>query len=121
LDRLFIILGETPFQSELVNHVYNIANTALEMNHEVSIFLFMDGVYNMLNTQSGENFKVKPSFEELQALIDKGAKITCCRLCKELRGVTDSLISSDIITSGVALINDEIEDSDVVLSFLGWS
>lgn len=119
LGKLFIILCDTPFQSERVEHALKLAETAIDKGHEASLFLFMDGIYNMLTTQKGEKFHVTPVSERLKGLMAKGAKITCCGLCMELRGVKKSLIPEGIIPTGVSDINDEILEVDAVLSFTG--
>lgn len=119
LGKLFIILCDTPFQSERVEQVLKLAETAIEKGHEVSFFLFMDGVYNMLTTQKGEHFQVTPVSKRLKDLISRGAKITCCKLCMELRGLEKSMIPEGIMPTGVSEINDEISEADAVLSFTG--
>lgn len=119
MGNLLIILCDTPFQSDRVDHALKIAEVALKKDHRVSIFLFMDGVYNMLNTQDGAPFNVVASSQRLSELMDRGAKIFCCKLCKILRGIEDSLIPFGIQVSGVSELNDLIADSDAVLSFMG--
>jgi sulfur relay (sulfurtransferase) complex TusBCD TusD component (DsrE family) len=119
MGSLLIILCDTPFQSDRVNHALKIADVALKMNHEVSIFLFMDGVYNMLKTQDGSLFKILATSQRLSDLIVKGAKIYSCKACKILRGIEDSLIPNGIQVSGISELNDLIEDADAVISFMG--
>lgn len=51
MAKLLIILCDTPFQSERVEHSLNIAEVALSKGHEVSFYLFMDGVYNLMTSQ----------------------------------------------------------------------
>ncbi|RLI33385.1 sulfur reduction protein DsrE, partial [Candidatus Bathyarchaeota archaeon] len=46
MKKLLIILCETPFHSDKVDQTINIAEAAISKKHEVSVFLFMDGVYN---------------------------------------------------------------------------
>ena len=119
MGKLLIILCDTPFQSERVEHALKIAETALDKGHEVSFFLFMDGVYNMLTTQKGEHFRVTPVSERLKGLMAEGAKVTCCRLCAELRGVESSLRPGEITPTGVSEIDEELIEADAVLSFTG--
>jgi tRNA 2-thiouridine synthesizing protein D len=119
MGKLLLILCETPFQSENVDHAIQIAEKALEKGHEVSIFLFMDGVYNMIKTQNGNHFNLQTVSSQLQRLLARGAEITCCRLCKELRGLNEEMTPEGIRTIGIGELNDEISDADVVLSFTG--
>jgi len=119
LGKLLMILGKPPFHYELVGHCFQLARAAVEEGHKVSIFLFMDGVYNLLNTQSGDIFKVKTAHEEINDLVELGVKVTCCKLCTELRGVTGHLKSEKVNVTGIGELNDEFMDADAVLSFMG--
>ena len=121
LGKILLILADTPFQSERVTHVINISKSALRMGHRVSIFLFMDGVYNMLQTQRGEVFKVSSVTDELADLAKMGARIMCCRLCSEIRGLGGSMKPDFVEDTGVGELNEEYADSDAVLSFIGGS
>ena len=117
MGKLLMVLSLTPFQSERVDHALNIASVSLDNGNEVTIFLFMDGVYNMTKTQKGEVFKVKPTSQRLVELMGKGAEVTCCRLCKELRGLEDLMIPEGIEIKGVSYLNDAITEADSVISF----
>jgi len=119
MGKLLIVISDTPFQSERVDHALNIAEATLEKGHEVSIFLFMDGVYNMMSTQSGNAFKLVPVNARLRSLQEKGAKVNCCRLCKDLRGIDESVALDGISTSGISFLNEAITEADSVISILG--
>ena len=121
MGKLLLILGDTPFQSERVTHVIELSKAALKMGHRVSIFLFMDGVYNMLQTQRGEVFRVNSVNEELAALADLGARIMCCKLCSDIRGLGGSIKPDFVEDTGIGELNEEYNDSDAVLSFIGGS
>ena len=119
MGNLLMILCRPPFHYELVEHCFKLARAAVEEGHKVSIFLFMDGVYNLLNTQNGEVFKVKTTHEEITKLMEMGVKVTCCKLCTELRGVTGQIKSEKVKAAGIGELNDEFMDADAVLSFIG--
>ena len=121
LGKILLIICDPPFQSDRVDKAYKIADAALEKGHQVSIFLFMDGVYNMLTTQNGEHFRMETSADRLNRLMDKGAVISCCNLCKDLRGIEDHMMVDVITPQGVSWMNDEMEDTNVVISFSGVS
>ena len=121
LGKILLILGDTPFQSERVNHSINLAKASLKQGHKVSIFLFIDGVYNMLNTQRGDLFKVTSISNELGTLSQMGARIMCCKLCTEIRGVGGALKPEFVEETGVGELNEELEDADAVVSFIGGS
>ena len=119
MGKIILIICSPPFQSDLTDKALKIADAALIRGHQVSIFLFMDGVYNMLATQNGEHFGVETSADRLKSLMSKGAVVSCCNLCKDLRGITESMMVEGINSSGISLINDEMDETNVVLSFIG--
>ena len=121
MGKILLIIGDTPFQSERVTHAIEISKAALRMGHRVSIFLFMDGVYNMIQTQQGELFKVNSVTTELASLAKNGARIMCCKLCTEIRGLGDSMKPNFVEETGVGELNEEYSNSDAVLSFIGGS
>ena len=121
MGKILIILGETPFQSERVEHAFKIMRAARQGGHDASLFLFMDGVYNMTTTQRGDLFKTTSITKELEVLSKMGARIMCCKLCTELRGIGGALKPSFVEETGVGELNEELKDADSVLSFLGGS
>ena len=118
MKQLLLILCLSPFQHDLVKHTIEIAKAAIQKRHKVSIFLFMDGVYNIMMTQDGEPFKLTPYFMQFQELIDMGVRIKICKLCKILRGVKDDNIPEKIKAEGIAVLNELILESDKVISFI---
>ena len=113
MGKLLIFLCDSPFQHESVDHSVEIVKKALDKGHKVSIYLMMDGVYNPLITQSGEPFHVESVSERLGELLSKGAKISGCRVCMELRGVNEKNIPIGID------ISEMVGDADVVLNMVG--
>lgn len=119
MGNLLILLSDTPFNSDKVEKALRIAEAAIKKTHEVSIFLFMDGVYNILNTQDGTPFNLMPIYKRIQELMKNGAKIYSCKLCKTLRGIEDNIIPDGIVVGGIAELNDLIGEADSIISFIG--
>jgi sulfur relay (sulfurtransferase) complex TusBCD TusD component (DsrE family) len=119
LGKLLIFLCDSPFQHESVDHSVEIGKKALDKGHKVSIYLMMDGVYNPLITQSGEPFHVESVSERLGELLSKGAKISGCRVCMELRGVNEKNIPIGIDIGGIFDFSEMVGDADVVLNMVG--
>ena len=115
---LLILLCDSPFQYESADQVYEIAQTALRKGHKVNIFIMMDGVYNPITSQSGKPLNLHTVSEKLADLIDKGAKITACRVCMELRGVDEKMLPTGLDIGGIFDFSDAIANSDVVISFI---
>jgi sulfur relay (sulfurtransferase) complex TusBCD TusD component (DsrE family) len=121
MGKLIIFLCDSPFQHESVDHSIEIASKALEKGHEVNLYLMMDGVYNPITTQSGEPFHVDSISERLKQLMEKGASITGCRVCMELRGVNQTNIQEGVDIGGIFDFSEMIGDTDVVLNMIGVS
>jgi tRNA 2-thiouridine synthesizing protein D len=119
MGKLLIILCEAPFQSEQVNYALKIAERALEKGHGVSFFITMDGIYNLITTQKGKALQIKPIVERFKELMVKGARIICCKLCMELRGVEKSMIPEEVTVGELSDLRNEIQEADCVLSFTG--
>lgn len=78
----------------------------------------MDGVYAAYTKQSGEPFGVVAPHDRLTELMKAGARVGCCRVCMELRGIGEGEISEGIEVSGLFDLSESIESADSVLSFV---
>jgi tRNA 2-thiouridine synthesizing protein D len=110
-------LCDSPFQYESADQVYEIAQAALRKGHKVNIFIMMDGVYNPITSQSGKPLNLITISEKLEDLINKGVKVTACRVCMELRGVEEKLFPKGLDVGGIFDLSDMIANSDVVINF----
>ena len=118
-ESLLILLYDSPFQHDSADHTYEMAQAAIRKGHKVNIFLMMDGVYNPVTSQNGEPFRMSSVSEKLTKLIDKGVKITACRVCAEVRGVTEEMLPKGVDVGGIYDLADMISESDVVINFIG--
>lgn len=116
--KLLIFLSDSPFQNESVDIAIEISEAALTKGYDVNLFLMMDGVYNPLAAQSGEPFQIIPVSEKLESLAKQGVRISCCRVCMELRGVALESLSDGIDMGGIFDLSEMVEESDVVLSLV---
>jgi sulfur relay (sulfurtransferase) complex TusBCD TusD component (DsrE family) len=78
----------------------------------------MDGVYNLMMTQEGKPFRLTPFYKHFEELLELGASIKICKLCKILRGVKGDNIPSGVEAEGIAELNQMILEADKVLSFI---
>ncbi len=116
---LLILLFESPYQHDSVEHAYEIARAALRKGHKVNIFLMMDGVYNPLTSQNAESLRTRAVSDKLSELISMGARITMCRVCAEVRGVVDEMLLEGVDVGGIYDLADMVAESDVTISFIG--
>ena len=116
--KLLILLCDSPFQHETVDHAIEIANAAIDKGHEVCIYLMMDGVYTPVKSQNGEPFNMSSVSERLQSLMAKGAEISNCRVCMEIRGVTSESSPEGVDVGGIFDLSEMLVEADVVLSLV---
>jgi sulfur relay (sulfurtransferase) complex TusBCD TusD component (DsrE family) len=116
---MLILLCDSPFQHESVEHAINLSTAALNKGHSVDIYLMMDGVYNPLITQSGEPFNMESISNRFKELLQLGASISGCRVCMELRGITKKMIPENIEIGGIFDLGEAITKADVILSMTG--
>lgn len=64
------------------------ASAALNRSDGVTIFLYMDGVYNALATEDFASMQKLPK-DYLDSLLDHGANIYACVTCTDNRGLED--------------------------------
>jgi sulfur relay (sulfurtransferase) complex TusBCD TusD component (DsrE family) len=112
-----ILLCDSPFQHESVDHAMEIARASLRKGHGVNIYLMMDGVYGPNPAQNGEPFKTRSVSERLSELIEEGASVSTCRVCSEIRGVGEGLLPEGVDVGGLFDLSEMIAESEVLLSF----
>jgi len=88
LTEFGIVLRGGPYQTERWETAYGMAEAALKRFDGVTIFLYMDGVYNALAPQDFESMKKLPK-DHVEALLDQGAQIFACLTCTDNRGLED--------------------------------
>lgn len=116
---LLILLCDSPFQHESVDHATELSKAARRRGHDVSIYLMMDGVYNPLTSQSGEPFNMRSVSERLAELIEEGVKISTCRVCMEIRGIQEDTMPDGVDVGGIFDLSEMVAESDVVVSLVG--
>jgi sulfur relay (sulfurtransferase) complex TusBCD TusD component (DsrE family) len=119
MGRMLILLCESPFQNESVEHALNLSKSALGKGHDVDIYLMMDGVYGPVTSQSGEPFHMDSISDRFNELVDMGATISGCRVCMELRGVNEDMIPEGVDIGGIFDLGEMVTEADVVLSMTG--
>lgn len=119
MGKMLILLCDSPFQNESVDNALALTRAAIKKGHEVDIYLMMDGVYNPLTSQSGEPFHMESISDQMKKIIDKGVHISGCRVCMELRGVTQKDIPEGVEIGGIFDLSEGIAEADVVISITG--
>lgn len=86
MAHLGFVLSLGPYQFQNWETVYNLSRAALKKEHRVSIFLYLDGVYNVIKHQTFPDYPVLPK-DKFAELKNSGAEILACGLCTNARGL----------------------------------
>jgi tRNA 2-thiouridine synthesizing protein D len=114
--KLGILLTEGPFQTQHHETAAEIARAALQKEHEVEIFLFLDGVYNALKTHDMPYLERQPKdrFKEVLAL---GGKIIACGVCVSARGLEGGKdFIEGVKVAGLPQLSEQIDWADRLVS-----
>lgn len=88
MAKIGVLLTTGPWQYQNWETAANIAEAALDKGHEVSFFLYLDGVYNPIKLQALRGYEVMPK-DRFNRLISRGAKVFACVICVNARGLAD--------------------------------
>jgi tRNA 2-thiouridine synthesizing protein D len=86
MAKIGFLLTTGPYQVENAETLYKIASSALDKGHEVSIFQYLDGVYNPVKHQTFPDLSVLPK-DRFEDLARRGATVIACGVCVNARGL----------------------------------
>ncbi|MBI3180933.1 MAG: DsrE family protein [Myxococcales bacterium] len=86
MAKLCFVLTTGPYQFQAWDTVSQLASAALDKGHEVSFFMYLDGVYNLIKHQKYDDLPVLPR-DRFASLAKRGAKIVACGICTNARGL----------------------------------
>ncbi|MDG6901407.1 MAG: DsrE family protein [Nitrososphaerota archaeon] len=111
-----IVLTWGPYQTARWETAYQISNAALDRQDKVTIFLFMDGVYNILSTERFPAMEKVPK-DYFGALIQKGATVYACEVCTNNRGLEEGReFLQGVKISGAVIVSDMVGTCDRVIT-----
>jgi sulfur relay (sulfurtransferase) complex TusBCD TusD component (DsrE family) len=119
MARLTILLCNSPFHHESVDEVIEIGRATLARGHDLDLYLMMDGVYCAFTKQSGDLFNVEAVQTRLTDLIAKGGKVVLCRVCAELRGISEENTPKGVEMGGLFDLSESLGESDAILTYAG--
>mgnify|MGYP001033633511 CR=1 FL=1 len=113
--HLGILLFSTPYGYESTDTAVKMAQTALRMGHQVSIFAYGDGVHGFT---VGQRPKGIPNAEQnMSSLIEQGLAVQLCGTCLNYRGIADNLLLNGAKRSSLSNLCKLISESDVFITF----
>jgi len=119
MGRMLVLLCDSPYHHESVDHVIELTKAAIGKGHKVDIYLMMDGVYNPLVSQRGAPCHIESISDQFKALLELGASVSGCRVCMKLRGVDVDSVPAGTDVGGIFDLSEMLAEADVVLSFTG--
>lgn len=115
--KMGIVLTEGPVQTEHWETATKIAKAALEKGHSVEMFLFLDGVYNLIKTQAMPEVEQQP-VDSFRDIVDLGGRIVACGVCVATRGLDGRKdFIEGIEVGGLPQLSEIIDSSDRFVSF----
>lgn len=114
--KLGILLTEGPFQTQHHQTATEIAKAALEKGHDVEMFLFLDGIYNVISTQAMPYAENQP-VDHFKEVLRLGGKIIACGVCVSARGFEgghDFIEGAEV--GGLPQLSEQIDQADRFIS-----
>ena len=97
MARIGLLVTASPFQFQQWETAADLAEAALAKGHQVSMFLYMDGVLSASRRQSLPGSQRLPR-QRMAGLLERGARVLVCGTGAALRG----LGAADVV-EGVAI------------------
>lgn len=117
MEKTTVILNEGPDSMKTWNGL-RIAAGLIGVDEKVEIFLLDDGVYaGKKGQQPVEKLKELDSAAKLQELIGMGVKVSACRTCTEMKGLTNEELVDNIEVTTLLDLAKLIKESKHVLIF----
>ena len=109
-----IILTGGPYQTERWETACGLASAALDRKDSVTLFLFLDGVYNALATQKFPAIDKVPNVY-FKSPLERGATVYACEVCTNNRGLEEGRdflqgvkVQGAVVVSGIVGACDRV-------------
>lgn len=115
MSKLLIVLFSSPTQFQNTDTVFNLADAAVKLGHEVTIFCDIDGVYSLKASQILADEKTPAT--KVTQLMEKGVQVLACMESARVRGIDKRELIHGVKESSLARLTELMEDSDRVVAF----
>jgi len=116
MGKLLIILFSPGTQSQNIDTVYELARTAIETGHGVTVFCDADATRSLLAKQSPRNEKAVT--DKITYLIEHGVQVLACRESARLRGIdTKKDVVEGVVESSLGGLAELVEKHDRIAAF----
>jgi sulfur relay (sulfurtransferase) complex TusBCD TusD component (DsrE family) len=112
--HLGFLITTSPYTFQNMDHAIGLMEAALEKGHTCEMFLYMDGVIaSSANIKPGQDRSIPL---KMQALMEKGVRVTSCGVCCNYRGVKHADFQNGVKQAGLAALGRMINESDRVIT-----
>jgi tRNA 2-thiouridine synthesizing protein D len=115
MAQIVIVVTAAPNRSAAWQTAVSLAAAAIELGHQVALFLFMDGVYGAIRRQRRPVPAVLPSVE-LASLMGRGVRVCLCATAAEHRGLATGTLMAGVTVGGLPDLALMAEDADRLVS-----
>ena len=115
MSKLLIVLFSSPMQFQNTDTVFNFAEAAVKLGHEVTIFCDIDGVCNLKASQILPDEETPAA--KVAQLIEKGVQVLACMESARQRGIARKELIHGVRESSLAKLVELMDESDRVVAF----
>ena len=122
MANIGILLTGGPFDSQRWRTAYELGRAALDKDHHVTYFHYLDGALVPVADQTLPDCSDSGLFDEMptelfQELLEDGATVLCCGLCVDARGIDAETDYPEGVEVGLLPdLADILGDADRVIS-----
>lgn len=116
MGKLLVILFSSPLQSQNIYTVYELAQAALRMKHEVTLFCDDEATYNLMAMPKSLGESTPAA--KIEELLNKGVHVLACRESARIRGIdakTDFI--QGVVESSLGKLAELMEQYDRIVAF----
>jgi sulfur relay (sulfurtransferase) complex TusBCD TusD component (DsrE family) len=116
MGKLLLILFSPGTQSQNMDTVYELARTAVETGHEVTVFCDADATRSLLGKQTPQSEKAVA--DKIAYLIEHGVQVLACQESARSRGIdTTKDFMQGIVESSLGGLAELMEQHDRIAAF----
>jgi sulfur relay (sulfurtransferase) complex TusBCD TusD component (DsrE family) len=117
MGKLLLILFSPGAQSQNIDTVYELARTAAETGHKVTVFCDADATYSLVAKQIPSN-ETTDVADKIAYLIEHGVQVLACRESARLRGInTEKDFVQGVVESSLGGLTELMEQHDRIAAF----
>lgn len=112
--KLGFMVQTSPYTFEGIDTAYNLIKAAVKKGHTCSLFLYMDGSYNInKNITPSNDRNIAGMMEELASL---GVEVVGCGVCMQYRGVKKDMMVANVSRGGIPKFAEMANQADRYIS-----